>query len=85
MSDDCDWWGEMSEKVWRPLDEANRLARGDADFLALRAEYMGAADEDLFLLGLMRDRLMDKGVEDEVARRYVTELRLEHPSQEIPF
>jgi hypothetical protein len=80
-----DWWGEMHEAWFAALDGANQKARTDADFIALQAAYLASIDEDTSLLGLMRDRLADLGVEEEVARQYVSELRIEHPSLEIPF
>ena len=79
------YWPDEYEQQLRKLNAASGKAGTDRDFLALRAAYLAHIAEDHGLLGLMRDRLLDLGVADEVARQVVNELRMSHPANEIPF
>jgi hypothetical protein len=81
-------WDDVPERDGFDADactRARQVALADADFLALRAAYWAGADGWRSLFGLMRDRLLDLGVEGDPADDQMDSIWHAHPANEIPF
>jgi len=66
-------------------DAARRGALADDDFAALEAAYVAGPCPERTLEGLLRDRLLDLGISDDVADAVMLAVWQEHPANEIPF
>jgi hypothetical protein len=64
---------------------ARQVALADADFLALRAAYWSGAEGWRTLSGLIRDRLLDLGIEGEPADDLMETIWYAHPANDVPF
>lgn len=80
-----DWHEEQREREHQKMQSAAALAGNDPLFISLLEAYMASSPEDRDIVALMRDRLLDLGVEDEIAKEYANEQRWKHNDNEIPF
>ena len=82
---EADWHDEYERARWRARAAARSAADGDAIYGEMLADYHGQDDPSHCLLALMRDRLLDLGVVDALAREITDEAWMSHPAIELPF
>ena len=80
-----EWIDEAEEARWSARRGARRRAEADAIYGEMLADYHAQGDPQDCLLAMMRDRLLDLGVDDALAREITDEAWMNHPAIELPF
>jgi len=82
---EADWHDEHERARWRARAAARAVADADAICGEMVADYLAQADPGDCLLALLRDRLLDLGVDDVLAREITDDAWMNHPAIELPF
>jgi len=79
-------WADRAEMVrWVLRAKARAAAAADAIYGEMLLDYHAQGDPQDCLLAMMRDRLLDLGVDDSLAREITDDAWMNHPAIELPF